>query len=106
MPYFRVTTVGAYTARVLVTLFTYVDAMVVDTPVVDEAYRRIIKDVHAISERVGRAEYFRTYLDKQWLPLSRFEGMAFDWRPVSDSLRADTQRVGHRVDPDTYRWGS
>jgi len=104
MPYFRVTTVGAYTARVLVTFFSYVDAMIVDTPIVDETYRRRIRDVRAISERVARTEYFRAYLDKQWHALSRFEGMAFDWRPVSDALRADTQRVGRRVDPETYRW--
>jgi hypothetical protein len=104
MPYFRVTTVGAYTARVLVTLFSYLDAVVVDTPVVDETYRRIIKDVRSISERVARAEYFRAYLDKQWLPLSRFKGMAFDWRSVSEQLRADTQRIGRRVDPGTYKW--
>jgi hypothetical protein len=104
MPYFRVTTVGAYTARVLVTLFAYLDAVVVDTPIVDDTYRRIIKDVRSISDRVARAEYFRAYLDKQWLPLSRFKDMAFDWQPVSDQLREDTQRVGRRVDPSTYGW--
>ncbi len=105
MPYFRVTTVGAYTARVLSTMFAYVDAMIVDTPIVDEAFRGVINDVYAISERVARAEYFRAYLDKQWLPLSGLQGAAFDWRPVSDALRADTQQVGRRVDPETYGWG-
>jgi hypothetical protein len=62
--YFRITTVGAYSAQILVAYFAYVDAILVDTPIIGERYRSLITDVHTLSERVARAEYFRIYLDR------------------------------------------
>ena len=34
--HYRITTVGAYTARILLAYFAYVDAVATDTPIVDE----------------------------------------------------------------------
>lgn len=101
--HYRVTTVGAYSVRVLVALFAYADAVVVDTPIVDDAYRRLITDIHTLSERVNRAEYFRLYLDRQWSLLTDV-GLPWRWPQVSDRLSEDIRRVGRRADPDAWSW--
>jgi hypothetical protein len=59
----RVTSAGVYTGSVLINMFAYADAVVVDTPIVDESYRRLITNVFSLDERLRRAEVFRVYLD-------------------------------------------
>jgi hypothetical protein len=89
---YRITTVGAYTAESLVHYVQYADAMVVDTPIVDEDTRTRIWDCQNIRERLERTETFAAYLDRQWSPLAG-KGTVFDWRPISDSLRYGIQRI-------------
>jgi hypothetical protein len=93
---YRITTVGAYTYRRLLGRFVYIDAVVSDTPVVDEAFAADLKDCRDIADRVARAEIFRRYLDSQW---RRIEGATpFDWEPVSAQLRRDLDYITRRVD--------
>jgi hypothetical protein len=93
----RVTTAGEYTARVLAGMFTYLDAMVVDTPILDENYRRLITNVHSITERLRRAEVFRVYLDKQWGVLEEaLESPPFNWREHSDRARTEVHNISSR----------
>lgn len=93
----RVTTAGGYTARVLAGMFTYLDAMVVDTPILDENYRRLITNVHSITERLRRAEVFRVYLDKQWGVLEEaLESPPFNWREHSDRARTEVHNISSR----------
>jgi hypothetical protein len=101
--HYRITTVGAYTTRVLLSLFAYVDAVLVDTPIVDEQYRALIEDVHSIEERLSRSEYFRLYLDKQWSLLND-ENLPWQWPAVSDKLSEDIRQIGKRVVPGV--WGA
>jgi hypothetical protein len=54
----RITTVGSYMYKSMMNRFTYVDAMIVDTPIVDVGWRRIIADVRPIFERLNRASLF------------------------------------------------
>ena len=63
---YRITSVGSYYYQKLVRIFTYVDAMVVDTPIVDRNVREKIVDENSILGRLERAEEFRQYLDSQW----------------------------------------
>lgn len=100
--YFRITTVGAYTTKVLLAYFAYVDAVLVDTPITDEQYRRLIGDVHSLSDRVTRAEYFRLYLDKQWARIPR-GAATWQWPDTSNELAADIARVGRHADPESWR---
>jgi GTPase SAR1 family protein len=94
----RVTSAGAYTARVLAGMFTYLDAVVVDTPILDENYRRLITDVHSISERLRRAEVFRVYLDKQWNVLGQaFERHPFNWHEHSERVRTEVDNISRRI---------
>lgn len=101
--HYRITTVGAYTTRVLLAYFAYVDAVIVDTPIVDDQYRSLIQDVHSLPERVGRSEYFRLYLDRQWSKI-KDDGLPWRWSETSDRLSDDIRRVGERADPETWGW--
>jgi hypothetical protein len=50
----RVTSAGVYTARVLAGVFAYVDAVLVDTPILDDNYRRMIGNATDITSRLRR----------------------------------------------------
>jgi len=99
----RITTIGAYTFRRLPEFFVYVDAVAVDTPIVDERWAAHIGDVKPIGERLRRAEYFRTYLDKQWSML-RGDKLPFIWDDLSAALRKEVQRIGRRIEPTSWDW--
>ncbi|MFH8662612.1 hypothetical protein [Streptomyces afghaniensis] len=101
--HYRITTVGAYTTRVLLAYFAYVDAMLVDTPIVDEQYRNLIKDDHTLPERVTRSEYFRLYLDRQWSKV-KDSGLPWRWSDTSEKLSADIRRVGRKADPQAWNY--
>lgn len=92
----RITTVGAYTLRNLPGLFTYNDAIIVDTPILDQRARAQIKNVHLIADRLSRVEAFRTYLDECWAEA----GLGVDgwtWPAVSSSLASDVARIRSRA---------
>jgi hypothetical protein len=82
----RVTSVGVYTIDVLLSEFSYLDAMSVDTPIVDDGFRKRVTGGRTIDERMVRAEIFREYLDSQWVPL-RDSDSPFDWHQASDAAR-------------------
>ena|SRR5688572_11969464 len=67
----RVTTVGAYTVKKLMFMFAYLDAIIVDTPIVDPNLRVQIDDIATTEERFGRALVFLAYLETQWSKLDQ-----------------------------------
>lgn len=90
----RVTSAGVYTARMLIHMFAYVDAVVVDTPIVDQNYRKLVTAVQDMTERLRRADIFRVYLDNQWRTLSSAaDSLPFNWDEHSRRLRADIETV-------------
>jgi hypothetical protein len=93
---YRITTAGAYTAHHLPRNFTYVDAVIVDTPIVDPGYRARIGDCRAIQDRLDRCETFIAYLDEQWKMLAD-KDVAYDWTSVSQDLRKDINRILWRL---------
>jgi len=88
----RASSVGVYHAQKLVRQFTYVDAMVVDTPILDPGFRDRILDVERIRARLERARLFKAYLDSQWNSFDS-NGEEFDWRAVSRDLAVDIDSV-------------
>jgi hypothetical protein len=88
----RATTVGAYHVQRLCRHFAYLDAVVVDTPILDSQTRAVIQDVGAIAARLERADVFRQYLDRQWLQLPCKHAL-FEWPTVSADLAADIGRI-------------
>ena len=95
--HFRITTIGSYYYRKLVATFIYVDAMVVDTPIVDRSVQERISDESGIVERLERADEFRRYLDSQW---AKIESAAevFNWLRLSSQLEAEIFSVKRRLD--------
>lgn len=59
---FRITTRGAYHITHLVGEFQYLDAMCVDTPIIDSTARTSITETTLISGRIARTRAFLTYL--------------------------------------------
>jgi hypothetical protein len=98
----RVTPAGGYLHKMLIVDFAYIDAVVVDTPILDPAIRSLIRDVHDISERMERAEVFVGYLSNCWafggdddLPFS-WPGMCQVWNRNLDRVRRGAERAATR----------
>lgn len=85
---FRITTIGAYTIRELCKYFAYVDAMVVDTPIVDGKVRASIGEIDDIDRRLERGIRFLDYLDLQWQAVGH-KNITWDWAGVSSASRSD-----------------
>ena len=93
---YRITTIGSYYYRKLIGNFTYVDAMVVDTPIVDREARERIGDEASITGRLNRAEEFRQYLDLQWEGIEPAVDV-FSWRHPSSQLNAEISSIKSRL---------
>lgn len=87
----RVTSAGAYMHQTLISDFAYLDAVVVDTPVLDPQFRSQIRDVQSIEDRTKRAAAFISYLDQSW-PFGD-DSLAFSWPRARDIAISELQRV-------------
>jgi hypothetical protein len=92
----RITTIGAYTIAKLARMFAYMDAMAVDTPIIDRTFRSKIVGVDFLRDRLERAALFTSYLDGQWKPIADKQ-VSFDWSSVSVAIRKDIERVERRL---------
>lgn len=96
----RVTSAGVYTGNVLINMFAYSDAVVVDTPIIDDSYRQRISNAFTLDERLRRTELFRIYLDRHWRNLrNAAPDLAFNWEEHSDRLRQDVALVTQKSGP-------
>ena len=89
---FRITTIGAYYHQRLVHIFVYVDAVTVDTPIVEATVRATLNNAEVISDRLDRTERFANYLDSQWDSLAD-KGLIFDWKAASTALRQEMDLI-------------
>lgn len=94
----RVTPVGVYHLQRLAGLFAYVDAILVDTIILDPVVRAEVGVARSIRERLERVERFRLYLDMHWEE-SKLCGAAFSWPAVSSALEGDIGRIRSRISP-------
>jgi hypothetical protein len=92
----RMTSAGAYSLKRLPAYFSYVDAVIVDTPIVYPSYRERVRDVRTIRERLDRAEVFIEYLDEVWQTVD-VKSVGFDWSDVATELRGLMARIRERV---------
>ena len=92
----RITTIGAYHIQRLVGQFTYIDTIIVDTPILCEAYRTRIRDVWAIRHRIDRAELFLAYLSECWANL---EGLStyFSWSNTENKIRQHIRMIKGKI---------
>jgi hypothetical protein len=77
-------------------LFTYVDAMIVDTPIVDEETRGAIRDDRRIEDRLRRCDIFRRYLDLAWVRLADSDA-PLSWPEISREIEVDVEEIGYRT---------
>lgn len=89
---FRATTVGIYHVTRLIRSFTYVNAIIVDTPILNDEIRGEMTVSEKIGDRLLRAYIFRDYLDKQWSMVAS-NNVSFDWKSASEELKKDTERI-------------
>jgi hypothetical protein len=92
----RATSVGVYTVNKLLRMFTYLDAMVVDTPIVDPEVRAAVTEVWPIAARIDRARLVHAYLDEQWEHCAD-AGLPLDWPATSAALRRSIDDADSRA---------
>ena len=88
---FRVTTIGVYHIQYWASSFAYIDAVLFDTPIFDEKYRKIILanlESFDIRERYDRTVQFCEYLNECWAKISK-SPVYFDW-PTLRNLGAQS----------------
>lgn len=88
----RVTTAGAYVRKRLCYFFSYLDAIIVDTPIIAPKYRQQIQDVRTLEERLSRTEIFLDYLDDCW-GRSQLLHEKFDWPSLAGAARSQIQEI-------------
>lgn len=92
----RITTIGGYTLTSLPRLFTYNDAVIVDTPVLDAEVRSSLFDPRSLTERLSRVAAFRRYLDQCWAG-SELNSDGWEWPTVSAALESDLSFVARKA---------
>jgi Cdc6-like AAA superfamily ATPase len=95
----RITTIGAYTLTNLPRMFTYNDAVIIDTPITSSTFRLQIKDVRQMADRIGRVKLFREYMDECW-ERSDLQASGWDWAEVSSALESDLRTVSGKANVD------
>ena len=82
MPFvFRITSIGSYHTKKWVNTFSYLDAMVFDTPIFDNSMLKKIQvglEEFAIAKRLERVKVFRDYLLRAW-NTSNLSPAYFNW---------------------------
>jgi len=97
--HYRLTTIGAYYVKKLITRFTYIDAMVIDTPIVDANMRTQIANAYNIADRLSRARVFCNYLDSQW-QLLEGQKLSFDWPAIKSLIDRDIEYITGKISID------
>ena len=94
--FWRLTSVGGYYYRKLVSRFEYVDAMIIDTPITDQAIRGKITNAFSIEDRLTRSRIFLSYLKEQWSMITG-QGLAFDFMPAYEAVLEQMRKIQDRI---------
>jgi GTPase SAR1 family protein len=97
-PALRVTNVGRYHIERLCSSFTYIDAIIVDTPIFDNNFRGLIRDEGSIFKRLDRASMFCDYLDQCWNNLISDNQLWFNWNETSRLLKKQISFIRTKVE--------
>lgn len=92
----RATGTGLYHLNHLLNSFTYIDAIIVDTPIFDVEKRGEITNSMDIIKRLERALIFADYLDEIWQN-NNFKNTHFVWLQKSTELRQNIDKINIRV---------
>jgi hypothetical protein len=98
----RLTPVGLYHIDELLGSFTYLDAVAVDTPVLNRSYREDLRDAHSLEDRLQRALVFLAYLDECWRSCEGVD-VTFDWHRRSSRAKELMERLhAHEVSQRSF----
>jgi len=92
----RATGTGLYHLNHLLNSFTYIDAIIVDTPIFDVTKRGKIINSLEIGKRLDRANIFTEYLNEIWEE-NNFKNTHFIWPQKSTELQQDIDSILIRV---------
>ena len=96
---YRVTSVGLYHVKIWIGEFAYLDAMLFDTPILNEDIKADMrKHVHAVTmyDRYMRATKFKEYLTRCWNNISK-KPPYFDFLSVLESQNNTFDRVKNYI---------
>ncbi|WP_374473849.1 AAA family ATPase [Arenimonas sp.] len=88
----RITSAGAYSRKKLCTLFAYLDAVIVDTPIIDPGYRARLQSAYSIEDRLARSLSFLDYLDLCWQESPLLFGR-LDWPSLAETSRRQIAEI-------------
>lgn len=94
----RATSLGTYHIRTLVRTFAYIDAVIVDTPIVNEGLRADVfrrPELRGIEDRVIRVERFLVYLDSCAGELGGID-VSEAWREIRSGIEEDIGAIRRR----------
>jgi hypothetical protein len=92
----RINSSGAYHHQRLANHFFYLDAVVVDTPILDSRAQREIYDTDDILERVTRVIVFVKYLSDCWNECKTILPF-YNWPQIEREILADVERISRNV---------
>jgi GTPase SAR1 family protein len=102
---FRATTIGSYHCNRWAPTFAYMDAMLVDTPILEQGVRQdILRNINSfdISHRLHRTVLFDEYLMRCWSEFTQHP-VYFDWPTVRTGGDKTFQSVQRAVDKQRNR---
>lgn len=92
----RITTLGAYHVQKLICRFVYMDAIIVDTPILDNEFKSKINNKDIITERLERVKLFKEYLDNSWQKIDS-ERCGFNWSKCSERLKENIDSINYKL---------
>jgi hypothetical protein len=93
---YRMSSLGAFHLHYLCHLFQYLDAMTIDTPILDEEFRKLLIDTESIHERIERTKLFLKYLDGSLSDI-RDEAFIGFWMEQCEEARTGIHEIEMRI---------
>lgn len=94
--HFRITTIGAYSYIRLIEMFSYLDAMLVDTPIVDNTIQKLFA-ARKIEDRLNQVEIFCEYLTQQWDQWHKGR-LTYDWSRTRQTLLENIEKIRKKIE--------
>ena len=92
----RITSLGRYHIYSLISTFQYLEATIIDTPIIDDEIRNKISEVTEISARIKRNNYFLKYLDNCVTHIQDKE-LRSAWEKVSLEAKKNMKEIRARI---------
>lgn len=94
---FQASTVGVFTTTRLASMFSYLDAILVNTPVLESSVLARLVNVDNILGRLDRCEVFLDYLGSAWALLPAAASTHYDWPRLAQVAREEVLAARSKV---------